>query len=183
MNANIRKKLLVTEMDEIEKKYKSVQIHLRTQPPSPNQYQFDIILYDPYNDVLPKTLQFSIPQNYPFVPPYVFVKNIPYTKTIHCCEVPSVIKKLKKYYNENIISTECLYCSFITNQWTPVLGISDIIKEIEKIQSIKRQFKYEFAIERLSKINKLPLDLWNMISLFLYTPQFVHHPIINTPNK
>lgn len=213
---------MCTEVKELQQKYKSIQIHIT----HPNQ--FNIFLYDPFEDLLPKTLEFSIPKEYPFVPPNIFTHlnicngtpedvpleiegqhtkyKIPYIKTIHCCEIPSVIKKLKKYYNKNLFTSECLYhrqsvmggpsgaslqivgdirpstnsnvpfefveclnCSFITNHWSPALGTPNIITAIEKIQTIKRQIKYEIIMERLSKTNKLPIEMWDMIGRFLFT--------------
>jgi len=166
---------MCTEVKELQQKYKSIQINIT----HPNQ--FNIILYDPFEDVLPKTLEFSIPKDYPFVPPQIFTHlniyngqqtkdKIPYIKTIHCCEIPSVIKKLKKYYDKNLFISECLNCSFITNYWSPALGTPNIITAIEKIQLIKRQIKYEIIIERFYKTDKLPIEMWDIIGSFLFTP-------------
>jgi hypothetical protein len=166
---------MCTEVKELQQKYKSIQINIT----HPNQ--FNIILYDPFEDVLPKTLEFSIPKDYPFVPPQIFTHlniyngqqtkdKIPYIKTIHCCEIPSVIKKLKKYYDKNLFISECLNCSFITNYWSPALGTPNIITAIEKIQLIKRQIKYEIIIERFYKTDKLPIEMLDIIGSFLFTP-------------
>lgn len=175
MLQNINKRIMCTEVKELQQKYKSIQINIT----HPNQ--FNIILYDPFEDVLPKTLEFSIPKDYPFVPPQIFTHlniyngqqtkdKIPYIKTIHCCEIPSVIKKLKKYYDKNLFISECLNCSFITNYWSPALGTPNIITAIEKIQLIKRQIKYEIIIERFYKTDKLPIEMWDIIGSFLFTP-------------
>ena len=220
MLPNINKRIMNKEINEIQTKYKSIQIHIT----HPNQ--FNIFLYDPFEDLLPKTLEFSIPKEYPFVPPQIFTRlnnktpedapqevqgqhrkyKIPYIKTIHCCEIPSVIKKLKKYYNKNLFTSECLYrqqsvmggpsgaslqivgdirpsansnvpfefveclnCSFITNHWSPALGTPNIITSIEKIQTIKRQIKYEIIMERFYKTDKLPIEMWDIIGTFLFT--------------
>ena len=174
MLQNINKRIMCTEVKELQTKYKSIQIHIT----HPNQ--FNIILYDPFEDVLPKTLEFSIPKDYPFVPPQIFTHlniyngqqtkdKIHYIKTIHCCEIPSVIKKLKKYYDKNLFISECLNCSFITNYWSPALGTPNIITAIEKIQLIKRQIKYELIIERFYKTDKLPIEMWDIIGSFLFT--------------
>ena len=175
MLPNIHKRIMNREINELQTKYKSIQIHIT----HPNQ--FNIFLYDPFEDLLPKTLEFSIPKEYPFVPPQIFTRlniyngqqtkdKIPYIKTIHCCEIPSVIKKLKIYYDKNLFISECLSCSFITNHWSPALGTPNIITAIEKIQLIKRQIKYELIIERLSKTDKLPIEMWDIIGSFLFTP-------------
>ena len=117
MLPNIHKRIMNREINELQTKYKSIQIHIT----HPNQ--FNIFLYDPFEDLLPKTLEFSIPKEYPFVPPQIFTRlnnktpedapqevqrqqtkdKIPYIKTIHCCEIPSVIKKLKIYYDKNYL--------------------------------------------------------------------------------
>jgi hypothetical protein len=183
MLPNIHKRIMNREINELQTKYKSIQIHIT----HPNQ--FNIFLYDPFEDLLPKTLEFSIPKEYPFVPPQIFTRlnnktpedapqevqgqetknKIPYIKTIHCCEIPSVIKKLKIYYSKNLFTSECLNCSFITNHWSPALGTPNIITAIEKIQRIKRQIKYEIIMERLSKTDKLPIEMWDIIGRFLFT--------------
>lgn len=183
MLPNINKRIMNKEINELQTKYKSIQIHIT----HPNQ--FNIFLYDPFEDLLPKTLEFSIPKEYPFVPPQIFTRlnnktpedapqevqgqetknKIPYIKTIHCCEIPSVIKKLKIYYNKNLFTSECLNCSFITNHWSPALGTPNIITAIEKIQTIKRQIKYEIIMERFYKTNKLPIEMWDIIGTFLFT--------------
>ena len=174
MLPNIHKRIMNREINELQTKYKSIQIHIT----HPNQ--FNIFLYDPFEDLLPKTLEFSIPKEYPFVPPQIFTHlniyngqqtkdKIPYIKTIHCCEIPSVIKKLKIYYSKNLFISECLSCSFITNNWSPALGTPNIITAIEKIQRIKRQIKYEIIMERLSKTDKLPIEMWDIIGRFLFT--------------
>lgn len=185
MIQNINKRIMCTEVKELQQKYKSIQIHIT----HPNQ--FNIFLYDPFEDILPKTIEFSIPKEYPFVPPNIFTHlnicngtpedvpleiegqekkhKIPYIKTIRCCEIPSVIKKLKKYYNKNLFTSECLKCSFITNHWSPALGIPNIITAIEKIQTIKRQIKYEIIMERLSNTYKLPIEIRDMIGSYIFT--------------
>jgi hypothetical protein len=81
---------------------------------------------------------------------------------IPCSEIPKITKKFHAYNPPQ----ECLHCNFITKNWSPVIRIEDIIIQIEKIQYIKRNIKYEIAIDKIS--NKLPQEIKDIIFSFLF---------------
>jgi ubiquitin-protein ligase len=162
MYSGMKKRVLLHELGELEKNYTKIQINIETESPIhdiPRKTNIiDIILCDPIKEILPRTMRFVL-ENYPFKSPVVHVNNKPYK--IDCCNIPKVTKKFHAYNPPE----ECLHCSFITKNWSPVMRMEDIILQIEKIQYIKRNIKYEFAIDRL----KLPQDINDIIFSFLFT--------------
>lgn len=150
---NIKTRVLLNEPIELQAYYENIQIHM-------NPNTLDIYLCDPYKKILPKGITFSIPHNYPFVPPTIYVgkfREKSYKTIIQCCAIPK-ISKLPQY---------CMRCKFITNDWSPALRMSNIIKYIEKNQKIKEYIKYEIALHRLSRLHHLPEDISILIQSFL----------------
>jgi hypothetical protein len=151
--------------------YTKIQINIESEPniysstrtiqSNPRKSNIiNIILSDPIKEILPRTIQFIL-ENYPFRAPFINVNNKPYK--IHCTDIPKITKKFHAYKPPE----ECLHCNFITKNWSPVIRMEDIVKQIEKIQYIKQNIKYQFAIDRLSK--KFPQEINDIIFSFLAT--------------
>ena len=153
LSDNMKKRILLNEPDDLKTYYKKIEIHMTPTT-------VDIFLCDPYNKILPKGMTFSIPENYPFIPPTIYVgkfRENPYKTTIKCCDIPKISK----------LSNYCLCCRFITNHWSPALRMSNIVNNIEKNQKIKEYIKYEIALHRLSHLHNLPEDIIILIQSFL----------------
>jgi len=173
MHTNIRKRIFINEWEELQEKYNDIKVHIQSDTTTLN-----LILSSPKKrepNTLPKTIRFELTKEYPFTAPKVFVEN-PYNKnnldylflrTIYCCQIKTITEKLRKV-QDNYCSY-CIYCNFITNNWSPALRMSSIVNEIEHLQKIKRKIKYEIAIERLSERYNIPPEIGNIIILFLCT--------------
>ena len=160
----IKKRILLNELGELEKYYTRIQINIESEATLINQSNprttniINIILHDPIKEILPRTIKFIL-EEYPFRAPLIHVNNKPY-KTL-CSDIPKITKKFHAYNPPQ----ECIHCNFITKNWSPVMHMTDILLQIEKIQYIKRNIKYEFAIDRLS--NKFPQEINDIIFSFL----------------
>ena len=172
MNVNIRKRILLNEVRELEEYYRKIQINIETTPRIiiqgvtetnhiiPRKTDIiDITLCDPIGKLFPGTVRFIL-ENYPFRAPVVHVNNKPYM--IPCSEIPKITTKFHAYN----IPQGCLHCNFIIKKWSPVMSMEDILIQIEKFQYIKCNIKYEFAIDRLP--NKLPQEIKDIIFSFLF---------------
>ena len=166
MNNGIKKRILINELGELQEYYKKIQINIETEHPIDSSTRtprktdiIDITLRDPIKEILPRTIQFIL-ENYPFRAPVIHVNNKPYM--IPCSEIPKITKKFHAYNPPQ----EFLHCNFITKNWSPVIRIENILLQIEKIQYIKQNIKYEFAIDKIS--NKLPQEIKDIIFSFLF---------------
>jgi hypothetical protein len=160
MHNGIKKRVLLNELGELDNYYTRIQINIETGNPSTTRTTniIDITLHDPIKEILPRTIQFIL-ENYPFRAPIINVNNNPYK--ILCCDIPKITKKFHGYKPPE----ECLHCNFITKNWSPVMHMTDILLQIEKIQYIKQNIKYQFAIDRFS--NKFPQEINDIIFSFL----------------
>jgi len=161
MHNGIKKRVLINEIGELEKYYTRIQINIESENPSIHRRTniINIILHDPIKEILPRTIQFILDE-YPFRAPLIYVSNKPY-KTL-CSDIPKITKKFHAYNPPQ----ECIHCNFIIKNWSPVIHMIDILLQIENIQYIKRNIKYEFAIDRLS--NKFPQEINDIIFSFLF---------------
>ena len=160
MHNGIKKRVLLNELGELENYYSKIQINIETIPVCNHRKTniIDVTLHDPIKEILPRTIRFIL-ENYPFRAPIIHVNNEPYK--IHCCDIPKITAKFYAYNPPQ----ECLHCNFITKNWSPVIRMEDIIIQIEKIQYIKQNIKYEIAIDRFS--NKFPQEINDIIFSFL----------------
>jgi len=162
MHNGIKKRILLHELGELEDYYTNIQINIKnTHVSTPRKTNIiDITLHDPIKEIFPRTIQFIL-EEYPFRAPFINVNNKPYK--IACSDIPKITKKFHDYKPPD----ECLHCNFIIKKWSPVMRMQDILLQIENIQYINRNIKYEIAIDRLS--NKFPQEINDIIFSFLLT--------------
>jgi ubiquitin-protein ligase len=163
MHNGIKKRVLINELEEIENYYAKIQIIIQSKSivRAVQSNIIDIALSDPIKEILPRSIQFTLDEHYPFRAPLINVNNKSYK--LHCSDIPKITNKFRSYNPPQ----ECLHCNFITKTWSPVMRMEDILLQIEKIQYIKRNIKYQFAIDRFSK--NLPQEINDIIFSFLAT--------------
>jgi hypothetical protein len=132
-------------------------IHLYTKLEIETTPSADIItVMQPANadEYFPQNITFIL-NNYPFTMPKLFItkkinnieEQIVYKKTITHCMLTNITRRLTRYTNS---TSDCLACnSFISNIWSPVLTISHIIKDMQRINRLKRIIGYELALDRV----------------------------------
>jgi len=100
-----------------------------------------------------ETRKFIICNQYPFRPPILYINNMLYLNYLKT-NSPRVVEKIKKYnHNGNTSSIcNCLYCNHIllNTNWSPTYHIEKIMNEIDKVNIVKRNIKYEIIIEEIS---------------------------------
>lgn len=112
----------------------------------------------------PKEIEIHIDRTYPFTPPQIWIKNVPYKKyrTINS-------SRIQNYFTE--LGYDCLCCSSIANRenWSPCYHISKILTEINELNTVKQYIKYKIATANLMKQRKeLPEDVSTLIESFLF---------------
>jgi len=131
-------------------------------------------LLSPNNNLL----RFTFSSDYPFKPP-VSLKVNGYNYRQRLNKMPLKIYYLyyhpEKMYMDDTTSlpigcvTNCLCCSSLLcgGNWTAVLRISDILKELENHNRIKRNIMYKIYLKELADYKRLPLDIIKTIYEFL----------------
>jgi hypothetical protein len=133
-----------------------------------------VSLISPNNNLL----QFKFSRDYPFKPP-VSLKVNGYNYRQRLNRMPLKIYYLyyhpEKMYMDDTTSIpigcvpNCLCCSSLLcgGNWTAVLRISDILKELENHNLIKRNIMYKIYLKELADYKGLPLELIKTIYEFL----------------
>ena len=126
------------------------------------------------NDINNKNIiyKFIISNNYPYLPPTVYINNKLYGQFLRC---PNKFLKILKY----IKGIECFCCSTCTcrGKWSPAYTLKHIIDEIEDNSKTKYNIMIKIFLEKIKEqyLNQdIELDSW----LF-----HVSCPIIIKPNR
>lgn len=87
---------------------------------------------------------------YPFTAPQITIKDQPYVLFL-LTKSSRILKIVQKY-------SQCLCCKSIVkaDNWMPTYQISDILKEIEEMNEIKRTVQYILSLKPISKKYCLP---------------------------
>ena len=135
-------KRVATEMPELFKQYNEIQI-------SKNNNKIIVIIHK---------RKFIICNNYPFIPPKLYMNDILYSNYLKP-RTPRFFAKMKTYYNTiGNSNCNCLCCNniLLDSNWSPTYHIQKIMTEIDKINIIKRNVKYEMLTEEIAKKHNLP---------------------------
>ena len=177
-NSAIRKRIY-NELDQLSEEYATTNLSIINTPINNTPYKssIDITLYDPYNKNYPKNMKFKLNTQYPFQPPSVFIYNketneyIEWVKTIHCCNLPNIMKHLEKYNYRS-----CINDKYIQEIWSPASRLINMLTEIEIIQIIKREVKYRLTLEKIEKKYPFPSEIGDYILSYII-------PFMTLPKK
>ena len=102
--------------------------------------------------------KFIIPDNYPYLPPTVFINNKLYGQYLRC---PNKFLNILKY----IKGVECFCCSTCTcrGNWSPACTLKHIIDEIEENSRTKYNIMIKIFLEKIKEqyLNQdIELDSW-----------------------
>ena len=102
--------------------------------------------------------KFIISNNYPYVPPVVYINDIKYWQYLRC---PNKFLNILKY----IRGIECFCCSSCTchGNWYPSLNIKYIIDEIEDNRNTKYNIMIKIFLDKIKEqyLNSdIELDSW-----------------------
>lgn len=133
-----------------------------------------LTIYSPKGNVL----EFKIPNDYPFKPLLsLLVNGTNYRYKLK--EMPTKIYYLyyhpEKMYVDDTTSINkecrptCLCCNTLlcAANWSPVIDIPHILKEIESHNDIKRKIMYKLRLKEIIEFRCLPMELIRNIYLFL----------------
>ena len=111
-----------------------------------------------------KDIQFILEPSYPFIPPQIIIKDMPYIKFLRA---PSQrINTLFQYFN---ISCPCCNTIICQHNWRPTMRINAIMNEIQCANQLKTKIKYKIAIDDIcSKKNIDTNTIGRYIFGFLY---------------
>jgi len=112
----------------------------------------------------PNNIRFELDNNYPFCPPRVWIKDIPYKEY----RINHSSQRIQTYYAD--LGYECLCCCTMikTENWSPIYQMSKVLEEIDQLNAIKQYVKYKIATEEITKHHELPQDIGYEIESFLY---------------
>jgi len=115
---------------------------------------------------------FVIPIEYPLVPPYVFINDVPYMNLIKCCHlerVKLIIGKYTRYYRPFL---NCISCASFVNakNWDEKTRFSDIFLEWFYIRHMKQIVSYELGLDSLRLARPLESDIIGCIMEYLFQP-------------
>lgn len=121
-------------------------------------------------------LEFVLPNDYPFKPPISLKINGSNYK-YQLKNMPSRIQYLynhpyKMYPEENIIKSvnmRCLCCTGLLclENWSPVVGIKDLLQEINQHNNLKRHLMYKIVLKNIFDKRNIILDLLRNIYEYL----------------
>ena len=105
------------------------------------------------------TYRIQMSNTYPFVPPKVFVNDIPYLNYLQLF-LPRFHKVLQ-YIN----GKKCLCCSSITlkHNWSPAMTIKRVLKEIDENRLLKCRIVWKLLADKIKDtylIADIDLDSW-----------------------
>ena len=145
------KRRFYADLHELEENYNMFTLQKR-------HTKLYLFISEPKMPGLPKDVEFIITENYPFTPPNINIRSIPYIQIAHYCHLPRIIKYMKKLQN-----ADCFHCGFITDNWSPAMHLIHIIYEIQKINRLKRNVGYALGLER----SNLPQDIILYVIAFI----------------
>jgi len=155
---NTQYKRFISEVSKLSSQYDKIEITL-IEDEDPN---INIILYDKTS----RCIQFSLPKEYPFQPPLLFINNKSFLKTLPHIQLADYRDKIRKPLPT---TGECLHCNFILKGsfWSPALGMEQVLKEVDKVQKTKRIIQEHILILHLTKQKQLPYEIANIIHEYL----------------
>jgi ubiquitin-protein ligase len=154
---NTQYKRFISEVSKLSSRYDKIEITL-IEDQDPN---INIILYDR----TPQCIQFSLPKEYPFQAPILFINNKPFLKTIPHTQLADYRKKIRKPLPS---MGPCLHCNFILkDSWTPAIGMEQVLKEIDKVKKTKRIIQEHILILHLTNQRQIPKEIADIIHEFL----------------
>ena len=157
---SITRKRLDREIPHLEEKYKKIQVTYEKGNPT------NIILYDPIEENLPKTLEIDICKNYPFKPPIIKVDSTNYLTTLPHYEINKYRKLMP--YKDLPFQGDCLHCEFITKMdWSAALLLRHVLEQIKKIQETKRMIKEYLMLQIIEKKFRIPPEINQLIHSYL----------------
>jgi hypothetical protein len=151
-------KRFISEVSKLSSQYDKIEITL-IEDQDPNIH---IILYDK----TPQCIQFSLPKEYPFQAPILYINNKPFLKNLPHTQLNEYRKKIRKPLP---FTGECLHCNFILKGsfWSPALGMEQVLKEINNIKKTKRIIQEYILILHLTKQKQLPKEIADIIHEYL----------------
>ena len=114
---------------------------------------------------------FVIPIEYPFVPPYVFINDVPYMNLIKCCHLERVKLILGKYTRYYRPFLNCISCASFVNpkNWDEKTRFSDIFLEWFYIRHMKQIVSYELGLDSLRLARGLEYYIMVCIMEYLFS--------------
>ena len=168
-NTSMRQRIY-REVEQLEEEYAITKLQIiKTNEPTQQNTSIHIILYDPHNKNYPKNIKFILTTHYPFHPPKILIKQnetyIDWLKTI----IPhSSLPRITKYLALTPKNkTECIYCNYINNTWSPASRLVKILTQIEEVKVIKREIKYRLSLERISQKYPHPEEIAEIILTYI----------------
>jgi ubiquitin-protein ligase len=151
-------KRFISEVAKLSSQYEKIEITL-IEDQDPN---INIILYDK----TPQCIQFSLPKEYPFQAPILYINNKPFLKNLPHTQLTDYRKKIRKPLP---FTGECLHCNFILKGsfWSPALGMEQVLQEVAKVQKTRRIIQEYILLLHLTKQKQLPQEIADIIHEFL----------------
>jgi len=110
---------------------------------------------------LPNKITFIIQQEYPNIPPELYLNDIKYKTVIECCNLERVRHIIKNHFK--IFRDNCISCKSILKKenWKNKMMFSNIFTEIQIFQRLKQIVKYDILLNELmeQKILEYPIIL------------------------
>lgn len=145
------KKRIINELNILYKLYDKVEVDCSLQNNS-------IIIYDIKNNKTQK-YKFDISESHPFIPPKIYYNNTCYF------EYFIINSKTLKKLLYTMYGIDCFCCNSFTcqNKWNPSHSLSDIVNEINKFKSYRRNVINKIYADKIKLkylINDINLDEW-----------------------
>lgn len=154
MNNTGIKKRIMREFELLYQNYNTILTFIDTNPSGYNSVNVDVsekINGKKYS------YTFKISHNYPFVPPAIYLNNIPYSEFLR------IQNSYEQNMIKNITGAPCFCCtSFLCrDNWSPAVTINKIMDQIKYIKSCKRDIVNKIFADKIKikyLINDIDLD-------------------------